>query len=122
MLRALAAVLCGLFLLSAGVQVNDPDPALWVALYGLAAVLAALCAAGRLPFWPNLAALVLFLTLFLAWSPTLFGARSEAFTSFEMRAAGDEEPREAIGLLLCAGWSTVQTFAAWRRSTLKRQR
>jgi hypothetical protein len=122
MLRAFAAALCGLFLLSAGVQVNDPDPAFWIALYGLAALLAGLCAAGRLQFWPNLAALALFLALFIAWSPTLFGARSAAFTSFEMRAGDDEEPREAIGLLLCVGWSAVQTFAAWRRSTVKRRR
>jgi hypothetical protein len=115
MLRFGAAIFCGLFLLSAGVQYNDPDPGLWIALYGLAAVLAGLGAAGRLPFWPNLAALVLFVALFAAWGPTLFGARSEAFTSFEMRTAGDEEPREAIGLLVCVGWSAVQTFAAWRR-------
>lgn len=115
MLRASAAILCGLFLLSVGVQYNDPDPGFWIAVYGLAAVLAGLCAAGRLPLWPNLAALVLFGALFLAWSPSLFGARSEAFTSFEMRALGDEEPREAIGLLLCAAWSAVQTGAAAKR-------
>ena len=120
MLRVGAAILCVLFLLSVGVQYNDPDPGLWIALYGLAAVMAGLCAAGRLPLWPNFAALVLFLAFFAAWSPTLFGARSEAFTSFEMRAANDEEPREAIGLLLCAGWSAVQTAAAWRRGSLKR--
>ncbi len=120
MLRVSAAVMCGLFLLSAGVQYNDPDPGLWVALYGLAAVLAALGASGRFPLAPNLAALVLFVVLFAAWSPTLFGARREAFTSFEMRAADDEEPREAIGLLLCAGWSAVQTLAAWRGSAAKR--
>jgi hypothetical protein len=115
MLRVGAAVLCGLFLLSVVVQVNDPDPGFWIAVYGLAAVLAGLCAAGRLPLWPNVAALVLFAALFLAWSPSLFGARSEAFTSFEMRAPGDEQPREAIGLLLCAAWSGVQSAVAWRR-------
>ena len=117
MLRVLAAVFCALVLLSAGVQYNDPDPAFWVALYGLAAVLAGLGAAGRFPLLPNLAALVLFTALFLAWSPTLFGARRQAFTSFEMRAPTDEEPREALGLLLCATWSAVQTAAAWKRRT-----
>ena len=114
MLRAGAALMCALFLLSVAVQYNDPDPALWMSLYGLAAALAGLAAAGRLPLWPNVAALVLFGALFAAWAPTLVGARHEAFTSFEMRAAADEEPREAVGLALCAAWSAVQTLAAWR--------
>jgi len=106
--------MCALFLLSVAVQYNDPDPYLWMPIYGLAALLAGLAAAGRLPLWPNAAALVVFLVLFAIWAPSLFGARREAFTSFSMRAAADEEPREAVGLALCALWSAVQTMAARR--------
>ena len=115
MLRTAAALMCGLFLLSVAVQYNDPDPWLWMPIYGVAAVLAALCAAGRLPFWPNAAALVLYLGLFAVWAPSLRGARREAFESFHMQAAADEEPREAGGLALCALWSAVQTVAARSR-------
>jgi len=122
MLRIASGVFCGLFLLSVAVQWNDPDPAFWMALYGLAALLAGLGAAGRLPLWPNVAALALFLAFFAAWSPALLGAREEAFTSFSMRAPGDEEPREAIGLLLCAAWSGVQSVAALRQRNLARAR
>lgn len=113
-LRGAAVAPCALFLLSVAVQYNDPDPWLWMPLYGLAAWLAGLCAAGRLPLWPNAAALALYVVLLGLWAPSLLGARREAFTSFEMRAAADEEPREAVGLALCAAWSAVQTVAAWR--------
>jgi hypothetical protein len=113
-LRAGAALMCALFLLSAAVQVNDPDPWLWMPLYGFAAALAGLGAAGRLPLAPNACALALFGVLLVLWSPSLAGARPAAFTSFEMRRPADEEPREALGLALCATWSAVQTAAAWR--------
>ena len=33
--RLLAALMCGMFLLSVAVQWNDPDPWLWMPVYGL---------------------------------------------------------------------------------------
>jgi hypothetical protein len=84
-------------------------------IYGLAAALAGLGAAGRLPLWPNAAALALFLGLFALWAPSLSGARREAFESWQMQSAGDEEAREAGGLALCAVWSAVQTWRARQR-------
>jgi hypothetical protein len=107
--------MCALFLVSVGVQYNDPDPWLWMPIYGLAAALAALAAAGRLPFRANAAALALFLVLFALWAPSLLGARAEAFEHWHMLSPGDEESREAGGLALCALWSAVQTLAARRR-------
>jgi len=107
--------MCGVFLLSVAVQWNDPDPHLWMPIYGLAAALAGMAAAGRLPLWPNAAALGVFLALFALWAPSLVGARHEAFESFHMLAPEDEAPREAGGLALCALWSAVQTLAARKR-------
>ncbi len=104
-----------IFAASAAVQWNDPDPFAWIGLYGLATVLAALAAAGRLPLAPNLGAAALFVVLTALWVPSLGSARSEAFTHIQMRAARDEEPREAVGLALCAGWSIAQSVVAWRR-------
>ena len=112
--RAGAAVMCALFLLSVAVQYNDPDPELWMPIYGLAAALAGLGAAGRLPLRANAAALVLYLALFGVWAPTLVGARHQAFESWHMQAPEDEAPREAGGLALCALWSAVQTALALR--------
>jgi len=112
--RGLAALMCALFTVSVAVQYNDPDPYLWMPIYGLAAVLAGLGAAGRVPLWPNAAALALFVVLFAFWAPSLGAARPEAFESWHMQGAGDEEPREAGGLALCALWSAVQTLRARR--------
>lgn len=113
--RALAALMCGMFLLSVAVQWNDPDPWLWMPIYGLAAALAGLGAAGRLPLGPNAAALALFLALFALWAPSLVTARREAFEHWHMLSAHDEQAREAGGLALCALWSAVQTLKARRR-------
>jgi len=103
-----------LFLLSAAVQWNDPDPVVWMGIYGLAAALSGAAAAGRLPLGPNLGAAILFLVLTALWAPSLLGARGAAFTSFHMQAARDEEPRETVGLAICAGWSLAQSALAWR--------
>lgn len=107
--------MCALFVLSAAVQWNDPDPLAWIALYGLAAVLSGLAARGRIPFAPNAAAFVLFTVLTALWLPSLQTARAEAFTSIQMKASRDEEPRETVGLALAAVWSLVQSRAAWRQ-------
>jgi hypothetical protein len=106
--------MCAVFLLSLAVQYNDPDPELWMPIYGLAATLAGLGAAGRLPLAPNALALVLYLVLFALWAEALVGARHQAFRSWHMQAPEDEAPREAGGLALCALWSGVQTALARR--------
>ncbi len=108
-----AGVMCALFVASAVVQWNDPDPLVWIGLYGLAAVLAAVAASGRVPFVPNLAAFVLFTILTALWIPSLATARPEAFTSIQMQASRDEEPRETVGLALAAIWSLVQSRVGW---------
>ena len=110
----MSAIMTAVFVLSVVVQWNDPDPLFWMALYGLAAALSALAFAGRVPFAVNLAALALFAAFAVTWFPTLEGSRVEAFTSFQMKAARDEAPREAGGLLLCTAWSAVLSHRAWR--------
>ncbi len=115
--RAAAAAMCGLFLLSVAVQWNDPDPWLWMPIYGLAALLAGSGAGGRLPLVPNAAALALYVVLFACWAPSLVAARHQAFESWQMLAPEDEAPREAAGLALCALWSAVQTVMAATRRT-----
>ncbi len=111
--RTAAGAMSLVFVASAAVQWNDPDPLIWMALYGLAAVLAGTAAAGRVPLAPNVAAFILFVALTALWLPSLETARPEAFTSLKMKASRDEAPRETIGLALCAVWSLVQSQVAW---------
>lgn len=112
--RLAAAVMTALFVVSAALQWNDPDPAYWIAIYGVSALLAARAAQRQLPFVPNVAALVVFALLALRALPDLLGARSSAFTQWEMRDAGAEAAREAGGLWICALWSGLQTAFAFR--------
>jgi len=104
-MRIASGVFTAVFLLSAAVQWNDPDPLPWIAGYLLAAGLSLAAALGRMWFLPSALAAGVFALWFLSLAGTLPGAPLEAFTSFRMRAAGHEAPREAIGLLLCTLWT-----------------
>lgn len=112
--RIAAGVMSAVFALSVAVQWNDPDPARWMALYGLALLLAVLAALGRVALVPNAAALALFAALALRALPDLLGGREQAFTHWHMLSSEDEVAREAGGLLICAAWSAVQTVVALR--------
>ena len=106
-----------LFAFGAAVQLNDPDPARWIAVYGLAAVACVLSLLRRLHWtFPALLCLVA-----LAWAATLapgvvgrvpFG---DMFGAFEMKNVGIEESREMYGLLIIAAWMAGLTVRArWR--------
>ncbi len=116
-MRIASAVFVAIFLLSAAVQWNDPDPLVWIAGYLVAAGLSLAAFFGRIPILPNAVAAIVFGLWFLSLAGTIPGAPSEAFTSFEMRAPGHEEPREAVGLLICAAWTG---FLAIRGSRLRK--
>lgn len=107
--RAADVVLVAAFAFSVIVQVNDPDPWAWMAIYGLGAVAAALPLRGRGPWlFPLLVAL-----LAVAWAitiaPRVVGVVPfrDMFGAFEMADAGIEESREMYGLLLIAAWMLV---------------
>ena len=123
--RAADAVMLLLFTFGAVVQVDDPDPVRWIAVYALAAAACLLSLLGRM-HWA-LSALLCAITL--AWAATLaprvvgrvpFG---EMFGAFEMRNVGIEESREMYGLLIIAAWTAVLALRAWRapRSIRKQQ-
>ena len=112
--RVAAGAMTAVFAVSVAVQWNDPDPFRWIAIYGVAALLAARAAQGQLPLAPNALALLVFGALALRALPELLAAREEAFTHWHMRSASDEVAREAGGLAICALWSAVQTWQALR--------
>ena len=98
-----------LFVGSALLQLNDPDPFAWTAVYAAAAVMCGVELTGRLRVaYPALLALTA-----LVWAATIaprvlgkvpFGAM---FAEFEMRDVGIEESREMYGLLIVAVWMAV---------------
>lgn len=109
-MRIASGVFCAVFLLAVAVQWNDPDPLVWMLGYGLAAALSLVACFGRFPVLPNALAAIGFALWFLSLAAALPGAPSEAFTSFRMQSAAHEEPREAVGLLLCAAWTAALAF------------
>ena len=86
-------VLC---VVSAVLQYNDPDPLLWIVVYGLMALVSFAFAMGRLPFFVPLILGILGLIGFVFFFP-------EKFEGFQI-GSGDikniEEGREAFGLLI----------------------
>jgi hypothetical protein len=113
-MRVTAGVFTGVFLLCAAVQWNDPDPLRWIFAYLVAAMLSAAAAAGRNLLVPNALAAAVFAAWFLSLASTIGSADPEAFTSFAMQQDSHEEPREAIGLALCAAWTASLAGLAWR--------
>jgi hypothetical protein len=114
--RAADAMVLLLFTFGAVVQVNDPDPVRWIAVYALAAAACLLSLLRRL-HWALPALLG---AVALAWAATLaprvvgrvpFG---EMFGAFEMRSVGIEESREMYGLLIIAAWMAVLALRARR--------
>jgi hypothetical protein len=102
-----------LFALSVVVQYNDPDPYVWMAIYGAAAVACFLSLRSRLPRWlPMVIALfaILWATSIL---PRVLGKVPflDMFAAWEMKDVGIEESREMYGLFIVAGWMLV---LAWR--------
>jgi hypothetical protein len=112
--RVAAGAMTAVFVVSAAVQWNDPDPGYWIAIYGVSAILAARAAQGQLPLVTNALALSAFALLAARALPDLLAAREAAFTHWHMLAPRDEVAREAGGLLICALWSGLQTALAWR--------
>ena len=67
MKKVIDGILTVLFLLFALVQINDPDPYLWIAIYGMVALIAGLAFLGKYHFW-----ITAVLTLIIAiWAVSL---------------------------------------------------
>jgi len=104
-----------LFAVSAAIQLNDPDPAAWIAIYAAAAIVAALG-------WRWLPGLVAALAVTLAaigWGASI-AIEIDRWVGFDglvgaMEAEGGpiELTREALGLLIIAGYCAF-VAGRWR--------
>lgn len=104
------------FALSVFVQLNDPDPFAWGALYGAAAVACALDLRGRGAWWVPATVGGVALGWAVVLAPDVLGRVPFAsmFGAWEMESAGIERSREMYGLLLVAAWMAVLAVAALR--------
>lgn len=114
--RAADALFLALFILSVAVQVNDPDPAAWMAIYAAAGAACALSLVRR----PTIVIPAVVAAIALAWASTLLPRVIgrvpflSMFDAWEMKDLGIEESREMYGLLIIAGWMTVLAIRSWR--------
>ncbi len=100
-----------IFLMSAAVQYNDPDPERWMAIYGLAALACISVLIDRKPhyyiFW--IMALGYLVAAYFQWPPKFEGF---LFDEIKMRSMNIEEARETGGLVICAvGMMVMGWFA-----------
>ncbi|MDY7395797.1 transmembrane 220 family protein [Aureibaculum sp. 2210JD6-5] len=95
--KSLGIIFTILFLWSAYLQLNDPDPLLWIVVYLIAALASLLFALSKLNFLlASILALTYFIGAILNW-PESF----EGITFNDMSHKNIEEGREALGLLFC---------------------
>jgi hypothetical protein len=112
MMKALNILMAAAFLFSVIVQYNDPDPLIWMAIYGLAFAACVLSIIGRL-HWAFPATLaVIALGWAISMAPQVLGhvRFSELFEAFEMKDARVEVARELGGLLIVAVWMGVLSW------------
>ncbi|MFD2515303.1 transmembrane 220 family protein [Pontibacter locisalis] len=98
MLKKIVATLFGLTFLSfVIVQYNDPDPALWMIIYAIAALL---CLASAF-YKVNHTLLWIAATVFLAGGIYMWPEKYEGLGIGEGDIKNIEEAREALGLMFC---------------------
>lgn len=109
--------MAALFAFAVMVQYNDPDPLVWMTMYGAACGTAAVRAGrGSVP----LALVVAVGTIALAWGGAVAAGGpgldeySDMFGAWEMKSTPIEEAREASGLFIVALWMAVLTVSEWR--------
>lgn len=113
--RVASAVMAALFAFAAAVQVNDPDPIRWAALYGTACAVSLAAALSRIPAPAVCGAVSL---IAFAWAAAILADGPgpsdylRMFDAWEMRSEPIEEAREASGLLIVGVWMAVLTVRA----------
>ena len=108
MRKTLSIVFGLLFLLFAAFQYNDPDPEVWIPIYGFAAVACFMAYAGVGRWWFFGAMTVIYLVAaYYQWPPRFEGF---LFSEVGMRSMNIEMARESGGLIICAVVMLVLAF------------
>lgn len=108
MRKTLAIIFGLLFILFAAFQYNDPDPEVWIPIYGVAAVACFMAYAGVGHWWFFVAMAVLYAgAAIYQWPPKFEGF---LFSEMGMRSMNIEMAREAGGLAVCAAVMLLLAF------------
>lgn len=120
-MRILNLVLAVMFVIFAFVQVNDPDPLIWILIYG---ILAASCVLAAFNVYLPKATAVLGVIL-IAYAISFFPGLKEWMNSDDRSLLFDdiakmqypyiEESREFLGLLICVAVLAMHLIR-WKRS------
>ncbi len=115
--RSFSAVMTLLALVSAYLQLNDPDPERWFAIYLACAVVALLGALGRPSRWLSLAVALVASLWALAIVPELWGSWNPSQLTATMSSEHPEVEfgRECAGLLIVSGYCLFAFSWARRR-------
>ena len=88
-------ILCAMF---AGLQINDPDPFIWITAYSVPAILSFLLFMGySSKYFQLMVPVYLIISFYLYYNKT----DSEVMYIF------DETTNEVLGLILCAAWMFI---------------
>lgn len=122
-MKAFNIICCILFLISAGLQYNDVDPLLWIALYGYGAWACYMAARDRYLIWSYVLGIVVYLAFVVYYLIFKHGA----IEWFQHHAAKDlvqsmkadkpwiEETREVLGLLILVAVLAFNWIVAAKR-------
>lgn len=113
MYKLLCALMVILFVFAAVVQLNDPDPLVWIAIYLSAALLTFLHSIKRIPSIIMLLATLCYASGIIYLSYRFPDTSLQAFKSVGMSSIIEEEVRELWGLVITTSWSLVMLIRQW---------
>lgn len=104
--RTVSWVMAALYLLSVAVQYNDPDPLRWMAMYGAAAVAAALLPSRRWAIGLALSVAAAALLWAVVLTPDIWGrvGFTDLWKKMSEKGGAVEIEREIGGLALVVAW------------------
>jgi purine-cytosine permease-like protein len=120
--RVLNGLMMLLFASAAVVQYDDPDPVLWMAIYGSAALCTAFFLGGRLPFWVPTLLSAVYVVGALYLLARVFGGIGFLDPTGQEMIGVTESGREMLGLLFTAGWAAALAVQVGRGSSTEKEK
>ena len=124
--RIVAGAMAVLFFFCVYLQLNDPDPVRWGAMYAGAGLVCALYALGRGPAWLGGLVTAVAIAWALVWAPRVIGVThfADMFAEWHMTTGNvhTEEGRELGGLIIIIVACGAVTLARFRQQRVTARR